>query len=128
MRRREYSIGCKWEADEEAKTETTHNQVTQDEIAYEARVSPSDPAAMALLDAMEGIGSIWTESLPYFCQVTETIVDLANCYAQTSWDLPQHPLEARASAPSATVKGTNQVTKPVCNAYTCRIGLLQYYA
>ena len=40
----------------------------------------------------------WTESPPYFCTTTETIVDLANLYSHSTWDPPSHPLEV----PSAT--------------------------
>ena len=40
----------------------------------------------------------WTESPPYFCTTTETIVDLANLYSHSTRDPPSHPLEV----PSAT--------------------------
>ena len=40
----------------------------------------------------------WTESPPWFCAATETIVDLANDYLGTSWDPPAHPQEALATS------------------------------
>jgi hypothetical protein len=40
----------------------------------------------------------WTESPPWCCAVTETIVDLANDYCGTSWDPPTHRLEGIASS------------------------------
>ena len=38
----------------------------------------------------------WTESPPYFCSATETLVDLINLHASPSWDPPRHPLEPAA--------------------------------
>ena len=38
----------------------------------------------------------WTESPPYFCSATETLVDLINLHASPSWDPPWHPLEPAA--------------------------------
>ena len=38
----------------------------------------------------------WTESPPYFCNATETAVDLINLHASPSWDPPRHPLELAA--------------------------------
>ena len=44
----------------------------------------------------------WTESPPYFCSATETIADLANDLAHSTWSPPSHPLEvAAATAPGA---------------------------
>ena len=44
----------------------------------------------------------WTESPPYFCSATETIADLANNLAHSTWSPPPHPLEvAAATAPEA---------------------------
>jgi hypothetical protein len=40
----------------------------------------------------------WTESPPWFCAATETIVDVANDYCGTSWDPPSHRLEGIASS------------------------------
>ena len=58
-------------------------------------VAPSEPLHMAILLVLP-MG--WTESPPYFCTTTETIVDLANLYSHSTWDPPPHPLEV----PSAT--------------------------
>lgn len=41
----------------------------------------------------------WTESPPWFCTGTETIVDMANSVRQTSWNPPRHRLEEAASSP-----------------------------
>ena len=59
-------------------------------------VAPGEPLLMAILLVLP-MG--WTESPPYFCTTTETIVDLANLYSHSTWDPPSHPLEV----PSATV-------------------------
>ena len=48
----------------------------------------------------------WTESPPYFCSVTETIADLANALAHSTWSPPPHPLEAAA----ATYPGPDTAT------------------
>ena len=58
-------------------------------------VAPSEPLLTAIPLVLP-MG--WTESPPYFCTTTETIVDLANLYSHSTWDPPSHPLEV----PSAT--------------------------
>ena len=40
----------------------------------------------------------WVESVPYFCTVTETIVDLANGLPANKW-LPPHPMEELVNTP-----------------------------
>jgi hypothetical protein len=40
----------------------------------------------------------WTESPPYFCVLTETVIDLVN-ERLGHWDPPIHPLETVASTP-----------------------------
>ena len=62
-------------------------------------VAPGEPplVAMPLVLPMG-----WTESPPYFCSATETIADLANDLAHSTWSPPPHPLEvAAATAPEA---------------------------
>jgi hypothetical protein len=55
----------------------------------------------------------WTESPPWFCAATETIVDLANSYCGTRWDPPQHPLERLASsAPAEEPSDRHVITVP----------------
>ena len=56
----------------------------------------------------------WTESPPYFCTTTETIVDLANLYAHSLWDPPSHPLEV-PSATAAPWDGHLTITVPPPN-------------
>ena len=53
----------------------------------------------------------WTESPPYFCTTTETIVDLANLYSHSMWDPPSHPLEV-PSATAAPWDGHLTITVP----------------
>ena len=53
-------------------------------------VTPGEPLLTAILLVLP-MG--WTESPPYFCTTTETIVDLANLYSHSMWDPPSHPLE-----------------------------------
>ena len=53
----------------------------------------------------------WTESPPYFCTTTETIVDLANLYSHSTWDPPSHPLEV-PSATAALWDGHLTITVP----------------
>ena len=53
----------------------------------------------------------WTESPPYFCTTTETIVDLANLYSHSTWDPPSHPLEV-PSATAAPWDGHLTITVP----------------
>ena len=57
-------------------------------------VAPGEPplVAMPLVLPMG-----WTESPPYFCSATETIADLANDVAHSTWSPPPHPLEAAAA-------------------------------
>ena len=38
----------------------------------------------------------WTESPPYFCSTTKTLVDLINLHTPPSWDPPRHLLEVIA--------------------------------
>ena len=62
-------------------------------------VAPGEPplVAMPLVLPMG-----WTKSPPYFCSATETIADLANDLAHSTWSPPPHPLEvAAATAPVA---------------------------
>ena len=53
----------------------------------------------------------WTESPPYFCTTTETIVDLANLYSHIAWDPPSHSLEV-PSATEALWDGHLTITVP----------------
>ena len=57
-------------------------------------VAPGEPplVAMPLVLPMG-----WTESPPYFCSATETIADLANDVAHSTWSPPPHPLEVAAA-------------------------------
>jgi hypothetical protein len=62
-------------------------------------VFPTEPGAEPLI-AFPGVLPMgWTESPPYFCALTETIVDLANQQIADHWDPPAHHLETAASAP-----------------------------
>ena len=53
-------------------------------------VAPGEPSLVALPLVLP-MG--WPESPPYFCSATETIVDLANDLAHSTWSPPPHPLE-----------------------------------
>ena len=73
-------------------------------------VAPGEPplVAMPLVLPMG-----WTESPPYFCSATETIADLANDVAHSTWSPPPHPLEvAAATAPVAETALTLTVPAP----------------
>ena len=62
----------------------------------------------------------WTESPPYFCSATETIVDLANDLAHSTWSPPPHPLEVVA----ATTPGAdNAITLTTPAPWTSRVAL-----
>ena len=51
----------------------------------------------------------WMESPPYFCITTETIANLVNAYAHSTWCLSPHPLEhASQLLPHGT--GTSHLT------------------
>ncbi len=54
----------------------------------------------------------WTESPPWFCAVTETIVDLANDYCGTSWDPPTHRLEGIASSTPIDLAAPGAIHEP----------------
>ena len=71
-------------------------------------VAPGEPLLMAIPLVLP-MG--WTESPPYFCTTTETIVDLANLYSHSTWDPPSHPLEV-PSATAAPWDGHLTITVP----------------
>ena len=66
----------------------------------------------------------WTESPPYFCSTTKTLVDLINLHTSPSWDPPWHPLEViagtqspqedqhRISVPTPTISPPTQLPVP----------------
>ncbi len=51
----------------------------------------------------------WSQSPPYFCSVTETIVDLANSYVGDYWNPPPHPLEELADTLPPDLPADRQV-------------------
>ena len=55
----------------------------------------------------------WTESPPYFCSATETVVDIANQYAGLSWDPPPHRLEPAAATQPPPEINTHSITVPL---------------
>ena len=61
---------------------------------------PTGPGEIPLVAFPLALPMGWTESPPYFCSVTESLVDLINSYAYTAWAPPPHPLEHTASTPS----------------------------
>ena len=71
-------------------------------------VAPGEPLLMAIPLVLP-MG--WTESPPYFCTTTETIVELANLYSHSMWDPPSHPLEV-PSATAAPWDGHLTITVP----------------
>ena len=73
-------------------------------------VAPGEPPLVAMPLALP-MG--WTESPPYFCSTTETIADLANDVAHSTWSPPPHPLEvAAATAPVADTALTLTMPAP----------------
>ena len=56
-------------------------------------VGGEEPLVALLLTLPMG----WTESPPYFCSTTKTLVDLINLHTSPSWDPPRHPLEVIAA-------------------------------
>ena len=53
----------------------------------------------------------WTESPPYFCSATKTLVDLINLHAFPSWDPPRHPLEPAAGT-QPPMDGRHRISAP----------------
>ena len=53
----------------------------------------------------------WTESPPYLCSATETLVDLINLHASPSWDPPRHPLEPAAGT-QPPLDGRHRISAP----------------
>ena len=53
----------------------------------------------------------WTESPPYFCSATETLVDLINLHASPTWDPPRHPLEPAAGT-QPPLDGRHHISAP----------------
>ena len=71
-------------------------------------VAPGEP----LLTAIPLVLPMWwTESPPYFCTTTETIVDLAHLYSHSMWDPPSHSLEV-PSTTAAPWDGHLTITVP----------------
>ena len=75
---------------------------------------PMAPSELLLTAILLVLPMGWTESHPYFCTTTETIVDLAHLYSHSTWDAPSNLLEV----PSATVAlwdGHLTITVPLPN-------------
>ena len=80
-------------------------------------VAPGEPPLVALPLVLP-MG--WTKSPPCFCSATETIVDLANDLAHSTWSPPPHPLEVVA----ATTPGAdNAITLTAPAPWTSRVAL-----
>ena len=75
---------------------------------------PMAPGELLLMAILLVLPMGWTESPPYFCTTTETIVDLANLYSHSTWDPPSHPLEV-PSATAALWDGHLTITVPPPN-------------
>ena len=54
---------------------------------------PAGPGEEPLVALPLTLPKGWTESPPYFCSATKTLVDLINLHASPSRDPPRHPLE-----------------------------------
>lgn len=67
-----------------------------------AMVMPVQPGEEPLVALPLALPMGWSESPPYFCAATETVVDLTNERVATNWSPPQHPLEHLAAVPAPT--------------------------
>ena len=80
-------------------------------------IAPGEPPLVALPLVLPMGG---TKSPPYFCSATETIVDLANDLAHSTWSPPPHPLDVIA----ATTPGAdNAITLTAPAPRTSRVAL-----
>ena len=74
-----------------------------------AMVVPVPPGAEPLIAVPLTLPMGWTESPPYFCALTETIVDLANQYTTPQWRPERHPLEELATTPPGDLPQNRQI-------------------
>ena len=64
-----------------------------------AVVLPVAPGEEPLIAIPLALPMGWSESPPYFCMLTETVTDLSNQYAASTYNAPTHHLESLASSP-----------------------------
>ena len=63
---------------------------------------PTLPGESPLVAFPSSLPMGWTESPPYFCGVTETIMDITEAAKNSNWSPPEHPLESVAASAPAT--------------------------